>query len=400
MIFQREIFFSKVRPVVEVGSGAGLTSMQVDGLNRLIDFIEADPRWDGMDCEIAVRILSYLLGTIAHECTIKVKIGTKNVYVKSFQPVEEMGGNAYLNRMYDTRTDLGNTRAKDGDGARNAGDGYVQNTGGTNARTTGRLLAGMEITYADIPADKSDLLAAFAREGGSARTPITIDGNTFIREHELLRVPHISYLDAVDGMLTGRYTGKAIGEYINERKTDYTNARRVINRLDKAAVIAGYAKQFEKVLFASVRPGKIAGKISAPQAEPERPEAEIIDPALPVDLPVKNEGEAGGETALVEAKPPEENHIKTLIPHIDTLKGWLWKMLAGTGLGTAYAYYAGLPPELRYALLGLVFLIVAGSIYALIKYNERVFGIVREVMKINADPTTPNVQLVAHKRGE
>lgn len=49
----------------------------------------------------------------------------------------------------------------------------------------------------------------------------------------------------VRGMIEGWFTGKALKDYIGT-KTDYINARRIINGVDKAATIAGYAGLFEK----------------------------------------------------------------------------------------------------------------------------------------------------------
>lgn len=46
-------------------------------------------------------------------------------------------------------------------------------------------------------------------------------------------------------MMTGRYTGRKLPDYINENKIDYVNARRVVNGTDRAQMIADYAQQFE-----------------------------------------------------------------------------------------------------------------------------------------------------------
>lgn len=51
----------------------------------------------------------------------------------------------------------------------------------------------------------------------------------------------------VRGMIEGWFTGKALKDYIGA-KADYINARRIINGVDKAATIAGYAGLFEKAL--------------------------------------------------------------------------------------------------------------------------------------------------------
>lgn len=46
------------------------------------------------------------------------------------------------------------------------------------------------------------------------------------------------------GMTQGWFTGKDLKDYFGETKTDWINARKIINGLDKAELIAGYAKQF------------------------------------------------------------------------------------------------------------------------------------------------------------
>ena len=47
-----------------------------------------------------------------------------------------------------------------------------------------------------------------------------------------------------EGMLEGTFTTKKLGDYFNDRVTDWFNARKIINGLDKAAQIASIAKQF------------------------------------------------------------------------------------------------------------------------------------------------------------
>lgn len=50
------------------------------------------------------------------------------------------------------------------------------------------------------------------------------------------------------GMRNGTFTGVKMGKYVNDERTDYVSARRVINGQDCAGRIAGYAKQFEAIL--------------------------------------------------------------------------------------------------------------------------------------------------------
>lgn len=85
----------------------------------------------------------------------------------SFQPIKEKGGDDYLNRMYDTRTNLGNTPAQDGDGALYAGRGFVQITGKANYEHYGKLL-GIDLVSqpqnAMVPDVAASILAAYFKE--------------------------------------------------------------------------------------------------------------------------------------------------------------------------------------------------------------------------------------------
>jgi len=48
------------------------------------------------------------------------------------------------------------------------------------------------------------------------------------------------------GMANGLFTGKTLQRYVNETQSDFYSARKVINGLDRANLIAGYAKQLQK----------------------------------------------------------------------------------------------------------------------------------------------------------
>lgn len=48
----------------------------------------------------------------------------------------------------------------------------------------------------------------------------------------------------VEGMTIGFFTGKKLSHYFNDDKTDPVNARKIINSLDKAELIAGYYYKF------------------------------------------------------------------------------------------------------------------------------------------------------------
>lgn len=72
--------------------------------------------------------------------------------------------------------------------------------------------------------------------------------------------PNIALFVLVDGMLLGEFTGKKLGTYVNGSKTDFFNARDVINPRDKAQLIAGLAQNWlsklnaESISFEGVVP--------------------------------------------------------------------------------------------------------------------------------------------------
>lgn len=70
-----------------------------------------------------------------------------------------------------------------------------------------------------------------------------------LNQPELLLNPDISVRVMFEGMtkgksLIGDFTGKSLEDYFNESKEDWRNARRIINGLDKADLIAGYGRKF------------------------------------------------------------------------------------------------------------------------------------------------------------
>jgi putative chitinase len=50
------------------------------------------------------------------------------------------------------------------------------------------------------------------------------------------------------GMTKGKFTGRKLSDYFNDEKTDWVNARRIINGIDKATQIATHAKKFHQIL--------------------------------------------------------------------------------------------------------------------------------------------------------
>lgn len=93
-------------------------------------------------------------------------------------------------------------------------------------------------------------------------------GFDLVNKPDLAMDPHVAFQIMTWGMHTGAFTGKKLSDFIKGRSTDYRNARTIINRLDKAALIAGYAKLFEDILKDSVA----ASSIDIPTAPSNPPE--------------------------------------------------------------------------------------------------------------------------------
>lgn len=60
--------------------------------------------------------------------------------------------------------------------------------------------------------------------------------------------PQVSAEILVIGSRDGWFTGKKLSDYITLQKSDFVNARRIINAMDKADLIAGYAKDYDQQL--------------------------------------------------------------------------------------------------------------------------------------------------------
>lgn len=182
--------------------GPTLTAAEVEGVNAVLDASAGMPTsWR-----------AYMLATAYHETA-----GT-------MQPIKEYGGPAYFTRLYDPKGNnpslaarLGNTQP--GDGARFAGRGYVQLTGRANYARAGKKLGVDMIADPDL-AMRPDLAARIMREG----------------------------------MTEGWFTGIGFKRYlptdaaVPATEGQFINARKIINGMDKAALIAGYALKFQRDL--------------------------------------------------------------------------------------------------------------------------------------------------------
>lgn len=173
-------------------------------LQVLLAFIAADPAFTSPDAPTTyapfksahhLRQAAYMLATAKHE--------TAN----TFAPIEEYGRGKGL--------PYGKPDPENGHIY--FGRGYVQLTWARNYRTMGKALG----------------LPLYAKP-------------------ELALKYDVAYKIMSYGMTHGAFTGVALSRYINEGKTDYQNARKIINGTDKADLIAGYASAIEQMLLDSL----------------------------------------------------------------------------------------------------------------------------------------------------
>ena len=165
-----------------------MSQSQVEGLNSLLDAVGG----------CLINEAAYMLATAYHETA------------HTMQPIEEYGkgrGRDYGKRLKMSRKPYSDTLPI------YYGRGYVQLTWYENYDKAGRLL-------------KLDLL----------------------RQPELALQADVAAKIMREGMFEGWFTGKKLGEYVGLRTAEYVSARRIINGMDKAQLIAGYAVVFELAL--------------------------------------------------------------------------------------------------------------------------------------------------------
>ena len=185
----RTTFYNEIRATLFAGR---LLQSQVDGINCKLDAWDqsgyADLRW-----------LAYMLATCYHETDRKM------------QPIEEYGkgkGRPYGQKIrHDGRTYTHPDKIY-------YGRGDVQLTWYENYELMGKLL-----------------------------------GIPLLEQPELALQPEISARIMIEGMTKGKsnrgdFTGVSLGNYFNSTKDDPINARKIINGLDKAGLIAGYHYKF------------------------------------------------------------------------------------------------------------------------------------------------------------
>jgi hypothetical protein len=184
-------------PTPALGDGAKA------GLAQLLGFLAEDPNVTD------VRWAAYMLATVKHECA------------DTWRPIEEYGKGQ--GRPYGTPVIV---TVPDGTQYSNVyyGRGFVQLTWKQNYDKMGQAL-----------------------------------GSALALHPEQALEPAMAYNIMSHGMRAGSFTGLGLGRYIHDDGCDYLNARRIINALDQAERIAGYAQKLESLLRASLEQSTVAG---------------------------------------------------------------------------------------------------------------------------------------------
>lgn len=192
-MLNRKFFFDTAKATLFDGK---LRPGQLAGLSAILD------EWERSDGVKDDRWLAYMLATAHHETD------------RTMTPIEEYGRGK-------TRT-YGKCVRLDGKPYTNTrcifyGRGFVQLTWYENYEKAGRKIG-------------ADLLS---------KPELAMD---------MTNATRILFA----GMSEGWFTGKKLGDYFNAAKDDWVNARRIINGLDKAQLIAAYGNRYYRCLSYTV----------------------------------------------------------------------------------------------------------------------------------------------------
>lgn len=308
--------------------GAKFENVQ-SNFEKLLFFIKNDDEW------ASIEEISYFLATIMHETAFTFKP------IKEFRAREGTQVRGIQDRYWKTGY---------------YGRGYVQITWERNYRAFAKLL--------------------------------NID---LIKKPDLALDPTISYNIAAIGMRQGLFTGKKLSDYINSSKTDYVEARRVVNGTDRAETLANYAKRIESVL--NVALVRDLGTV------------EIIDQANALEEKQETFGGTTVDSTPVSIDPPELVKPSGISAWKASLSGILTSLgLTGISLGSMTDSISSHLGVLKEYLPLMAIVAFGGGILFAITYivcrywyinqkEQRNAMIALKEMEIRANPAMYNVEI-------
>ncbi|MUO27679.1 MULTISPECIES: glycoside hydrolase family 19 protein [Rhizobium/Agrobacterium group] len=196
----RAKFFAAVRSSL---FGGALTQNQVNGITAILDAWQASTMTD-------LRWLAYMLATAFHETAQTMQPVRETRAATDKQAIAILDRSWAKGTMPWVKSPYWRIGA---DGKSWLGRGYVQLTHKGNYNTLGNAIG-------------VDLVA----------NPVLA-----MREDIALKVMFI-------GMSDGLFTGVKLADFFHGTKTDWVNARRIINSTESASVVAGYGKAFHVAL--------------------------------------------------------------------------------------------------------------------------------------------------------
>ena len=191
-------------------------------------------------------------------------------------------------------------------------------------------------------------------------------GIDFVKNPHLVMVKENAYKILTLGMHEGWFTGKTLSDYIHGTTCDYKKARKIINGLDKAEMIAGYAKQFEEIIKLS------AASSAKPATQPVTP-LPVVEPTedanqppsiplVPVAQPVieVNQISAAPDEAKPDDKPDRMLSIGNRLSAVWTA--------AGASVLAIGAFLTSTPIGIAVSIISAV--AVVGGIYMLVNWRR------------------------------
>jgi predicted chitinase len=185
--------------------GGRLSQTQVDGINAIL------ASWSTHGAPQDKRQLAYVLATAFHETAGRLQPVRETLAQSDDQAIARLENAFQAGRLPQVSTPYWR---KDADGHSWFGRGFVQLTFKRNYKTMADAL-GVDLLINPARAMELDVSA------------------------DILVV----------GMRDGLFSGRKLSEYFNTSRTDWRNARRIVNGLDRADAVAGHAK----VIFAGLQ---------------------------------------------------------------------------------------------------------------------------------------------------
>lgn len=233
----RSAFYASARARASGIFGTSLSQGQVDGTEAILN--EAERRGTPL------KQLAYILATAYHESAHTMQAvretlaKTDDGAINALEKAWKAGKLTWVKTPY---------WRKDADGKSWFGRGLVQITHKANYQKLGLIIG------VDLVKDPSKAL----------------DLDTAV---QIL----------FEGMELGSFTGKSLRDYIVDSRADYEGARRIVNGTDKAALIAGYARAFEKSLvdagYKAIKPADPGAEVGSAPPTPVTQVTPAPDPA-------------------------------------------------------------------------------------------------------------------------